>query len=287
MRNSCLLLLLLLFTAPISSLCIAHGVPATSFTLQDDDWYDNWNIDRNYYGGRNGYLPNIAYETLNENRELAFSIGETFAANYASTTARAEAILNYVQTWTEYGYDDENVFRDGEPQPEWAWNADEMAHNFNETTGVVAIGDCEDLAFLCGTIYTGAGFDAAVVDCTDHVGCLIWLPEYPNAEIYWDIPDDSRGAGWIWVESTGGANPLGWTPPDYESGDWTAYPLGALGPVTEPSQIPFVFDLPIDTIIVIAIILFAVIVIVAGASAAGRRRSPPPPSGYWPPPPQQ
>ena len=65
---------------------------------------------------------------------------------------RAEAILNYVQTWTDYGYDEDNVFRNGEAQIEWAWNADEMAHMFDETTFSVAIGDCEDMAFLCATI---------------------------------------------------------------------------------------------------------------------------------------
>ena len=88
-------------------------------------------------------------------RNLAYSIGEWFQDNYPNDTERAVAILKYVQTWTEYGYDNDNVIRDGVPQDEWAWNADEMAHAFDETTGVKAIGDCEDMAFslrhnLCG-----------------------------------------------------------------------------------------------------------------------------------------
>ena len=73
--------------------------------------------------------------------------------------------------------------REGVAQDEWAWNADEMAHAFNPTTGVTAIGDCEDMAFLCGTIYVGAGFDAAIVDAPDHVALLIWLPEFCNETI--------------------------------------------------------------------------------------------------------
>ena len=82
----------------------------------------------------------------------------------------------------------------------------------------------EDMAFLCGTIYVGAGFDAAVIDAPYHAALLIWLPDFSNANDYWDI-NDGRGAGWIWVEATGSSNPLGWTPPDFEDGAWTAYPI--------------------------------------------------------------
>ena len=61
----------------ISDLAV-NAIPATDFTLKSGDWHDNWDIDRNYYSGTHGYLPNIASETLNENRELAYSIGEQF-----------------------------------------------------------------------------------------------------------------------------------------------------------------------------------------------------------------
>ena len=253
------------------------AVPASSFTLKKGDWYDNFEIDRNYYGGSNGYLPSLATETLDENKELAYSIGESFLSNYPGKTERAVAILKYVQTWTEYGYDSDNVVREGVSQEEWAWNADEMAHAFNETTGVKAIGDCEDLAFLCGTIYVGAGFDAAVVDAPDHVALLIWLPEFSNADYYWDLPNDSRDAGWIWVEATGSANPLGWTPSDYESGDWTAYPIGPLASIggTEPSGPTFPLTLPtidVDLSVLIAIAIVIIWVVLALVKAMARRR---------------
>jgi hypothetical protein len=239
----------------------ASGLPGSNFTFQEGDWYDNWGIDRNYYGGPHGYLPNLASETLGDNKELAYSIGERFQENYPSETERAVAILKYVQKWTEYGYDSDNVIRNGVAQDEWAWNADEMAHAFSETTGVKAIGDCEDMAFLCGTIYVGAGFEAAIVDATDHCALLIWLPEFSNANDYWDI-NDGRGAGWIWVEATGSSNPLGWTPPDFESGGWTAYPINSLEFVAqpEPSQ-PTSTDF--DILGIIVAIIFSVIMALA------------------------
>lgn len=252
------ILFLLLLASAVALVKSAEGFPASSFSLHDGDWYDNWGIDRNYYGGPHGFLPNLASETLGENKELAYSIGERFQENYPSKTERAVAILKYVQKWTEYGYDSDNVVRNGVAQDEWAWNADEMAHAFNETTGVIAIGDCEDMAFLCGTIYVGAGFDAAVVDATDHVALLVWLPEFPNANDYWDIPNDDRDAGWIWVEATGSSNPLGWTPPDFEDGGWTAYPIGSLEFVAEPEPSkPTSPDL--DVLAMIVAVIFIII----------------------------
>jgi hypothetical protein len=246
-----------------------RGYSASSFNLQDGDWYDNFGIDRNYYDGPQGYLPNLATETLNENKELAYSIGESFLANYPTENERAEAILKYVQQWTEYGYDSDNVVRDGVAQEEWAWNADEMAHAFNPITGVTAVGDCEDLAFLCGTIYVGAGFDTAIVDAPDHVALLIWLPEFSNANNYWDLPNDNRDSGWIWVEATGSSNPLGWTPPDYQNGGWTAYSTGSLEVIAQP--IPTQDASPtID--IGLLLIIGAILLIVILALSSARKR---------------
>jgi len=258
-----LMLFALLSILVISQSQTTNGLPASSFNRKEGDWYDNWGINRNYYEGPNGYLPKLATETLNENKELAYSIGEWFQTNYPTETDRAVAILKYVQTWTEYGYDSENVLRGGIPQEEWAWNADEMAHAFNETTGVKAIGDCEDMAFLCGTIYVGAGFDAAIVDAPEHVALLIWLPEFSNANCYWNLTTDGRDAGWIWVEATGSSNPLGWTPPDFIDGGWTAYAIGNLEFVAEP-ELP---QLTIDTeiLILVVAVIFSIILTLAKA----------------------
>jgi len=232
-----LILSLLICTLAVALIKTASALPASSFSQQNGDWYDNWGIDRNDAGTNGappGYLPNLAYETLGDNKELAYSIGEQFQTQYPDKVNRATAILKYVQTWTEYGYDSDNFIINGVSQDEWAQNADEFAHAFNQTAGAKAIGDCEDMAFLCGTIYVGAGFETAVIDAPEHVAVLIWLPEFSNANDYWDI-NDGKGQGWIWVESTGSSNPLGWTPSDFEDGAWTAYPItNSSALVTEP-----------------------------------------------------
>jgi hypothetical protein len=276
MRKLLILLLSCIVFLPIGT-CTAF--PSSSFTESFGEWLDDWNINRNYYGGKNGYLPNLAYETLNENKELAYSIGESFQAQYTQKTERARAILRYVQQWTEYGYDEDNVYMNGVAQEEWAWNADETANRFNQTTGAVAIGDCEDMAFLCGTIYMGAGFDAAIVDAPGHVALLIWLPEFDNADNYWDIPDDNRGSGWIWVEATGDSNPLGWTPSDYEYGDWTAYPLGTIEPIEEDNTTtPTEF---FSTDIIVPVVVIGVIFVILSLASTSRSRKR---SNYLPPP---
>ena len=214
------------------SFAMTSGLPSggsypPEFTLRNGDWYDSWGFNRNFFGGSDGFLPNVAYESLGSDKERAYGIGEWFEENFPQKIRRAEAILEFVQRWTDYGFDVDNVLdENGVPQEEWAWNADEMAHMFNEETHSVAIGDCEDMTFLCATIYLAAGFDVALVSPPEHVALLIWLPEYDNANYYWDVPDDGKDYGWIWVEATGEENPLGWTPPDFADGDWDIYHIG-------------------------------------------------------------
>lgn len=223
------LLLLLVVCVVIPSWVAASPsgdtVPPT-FTKRGSYWYDSWGINRNVYSGDEGYLPNMFYETIDSYADLAYAWGLDFQRHHLEQLERAQAILRFVQEWTVYGYDEDTVVRDGEPQLEWAWNGDEMAYmiqHAQETLGVVPA-DCEDVAFLCATLYYGAGFDVAIVEAPDHCALLIWLPEYPHANLYWDI-HDGRGYGWIWVEATGKNNPLGWTPPSFSDGDFTAYPI--------------------------------------------------------------
>ncbi len=226
MRTSKVLLLLwvALILAPTRMVWAtpSGGTYPPVFTHKNGWWYDSWGVTRDDPGGPDGYVPLLYSETLGENRELAYGIGVWFGDNYSDRTWMAEAILRYVQTNTEYGYDVDNVVMGGQAQEEWAWNADEMAHMYNTTRGVRAIGDCEDMAYLCATIYEGAGFETAIVDATDHLALLIGLPDYPNANAYWEL-SDGKGQGWIWVEATGEANPLGWTPPDYMDGSFVTY----------------------------------------------------------------
>lgn len=225
------LLAAIAIVAVLASISIVHAVPSggsypPEFTKKSGEWFDSWGYNRNYYGGSDGFLPNVAYESLGVDKELAYSIGASFVTRYPMMNERAEAILQYVQRWTEYGYDEENVFMQGIAQEEWAWNADETAHMFNEATYQEAVGDCEDMSFLCATLYLAAGFEVTLVSPPSHVALMIWLPEYDNANYYWDIPDDGKGKGWIWVEATGEENPLGWTPPDFTDQNWEIYQLG-------------------------------------------------------------
>jgi hypothetical protein len=290
-------LLILVLSTVLLPISFAEAFPSSDFTQKNGEWYDSWGIDRNAYDGLHGFLPNLAYETLGTNKELAYAIGESFKENYASTNSRAEAILRYVQTWTEYGYDSDNVVKGGVPQDEWAWNADEMAHKFDTSTGVKAVGDCEDMAFLCATIYTGAGIDAAVVDAPEHVACLIWLPDYPNADNYWNLPNDNRNEGWIWVEATGIDNPLGWTPPDFTDGNWNAYPIISTqqigtesSPVLTTPQPQPLEPFPTEFIVIGAIAAVVLLVLFLVANSRKRKTSYPSPQYFEyppPPPPQQ
>jgi len=229
--------LIILFAFSLPS--FTYGIPSEDFTYSnfDQGWYDDWNICRTYYGGSDGFLPNVAYQSIGDYREKAFSIGQSFKTEYSEKVDRAEAILSYVQRWTEYGYDEENVYVEGEPQPEWAWNADEMANAFNENSFAVATGDCEDMSFLCSTIYLAAGFEVSLISPPEHVALMIWLPEYSNANYYWNL-NDGKGQGWIWVEATGENNPVGWTPPDYTDGDFEVYPLGSSSLISNISYSP-------------------------------------------------
>lgn len=221
------------------------GAFPPTFEKHGDFWYDSWGINRNSYAGQKGYLPNIFYETIGDNSDLAYKWGREFLQQHESRLERAQAILRFVQQWVMYGYDEDNVFMEGEAQVEWAWNGDEMAYMIQrskDNMGAVR-GDCEDVAFLCAAMYYGAGFDVAIVEAPSHCALLIWFPDYPNANIYWKI-NDGRGFGWIWVEATGRNNALGWTPPSFSDGDFTAYPIES--GVGETFLIEYVSHTPLE-----------------------------------------
>jgi hypothetical protein len=283
-RNLFIITVLLLAVLSLKEVC---GFPSgrvypPTFTQGADGYYDSWGFNRNRWYDEKGYMPNIAYETLNgtlgNNAEHAYSIGEQLKTSYPDRAQRAEAVLKYVQKWTDYGHDSDYVIRDGVPQNEWAWNADEMAHAFNPTMGTVAIGDCEDMAFLCATIYIGAGFDATMIIAPGHCAMLIWFPEYSHATNYWDI-NDGRGHGWIWVEATGENNPLGWTPDQFRDGKWNAYPLAVGGGAPETPRFPW--ELIIILGVVIGIVSVSLVVVKKVTSKPKVSLPPPPP----PPPP--
>jgi hypothetical protein len=216
-------LLLTTLLVPVAMASVSGDTSPPTFTHRNGYWYDTFGLTRDNAEGNDGYIPGLFSETIGANAERAYNIGVNFRNDYTDSNSRADAILNYVQHWTVYGYDEDNVAMGGKAQPEWAWNADEMVHSIDVDRGIAATGDCEDLAFLCETIYYGAGYETAIIDAPGHVAVLIWLPDYPNANVYWDLSGDNKDAGWIWVEATGSENPVGWTPSDFFNGDWSAY----------------------------------------------------------------
>jgi hypothetical protein len=226
-KKTFLLILFLLRFSFLAGRKVLAISQTTDFIYVDGLWYDSWGYTRNYAVGSNGFIPNVAYEALGEWQGIAYSWGKQFEVRYPEEIRRAEEILRFVQQWTEYGYDEDNVVIGGRFQEEWAWNGDEMASKIDFDSNTPAIGDCEDLAFLCSAIYEGAGFDTAMILTTRHVALLLWLPDYPNV-LKWDIVGDGRGYGWIWVEATGENNPLGWTPDIYRDGDWEAFVIELL-----------------------------------------------------------
>ena len=207
-----------------------NAYPSEGFTKKRYYWYDDWNINRNSAEGDDGYLPAVVFESLGQNRELAYQYGNWFLSEYPDQVTRAEKIMSFVQSMVKYEYDEESLFvlavTGNDVQEEWAWNPDEMAHMIDTAYNNydVTNGDCEDFAFLLTVIYYAAGYNVTIVDAIDHAALLIYLPEYPDANIYWNI-GDGRGAGWIWVEATGDRNPLGWTPDDYKYVDFTVNKL--------------------------------------------------------------
>ena len=127
-------ILLIFFVSLTSSMMVkSYAYPSggdypPTFSKRGSYWYDEWNINRNLYSGEAGYLPNMFYETIDIYSDLAYSWGLEFKQRYSNRVELAQTILRFVQQWTIYGYDEENVFMDGKAQVEWAWNGDEMAH---------------------------------------------------------------------------------------------------------------------------------------------------------------
>ena len=88
----------MIFSVSIAYALPSGGVYPPEFTYKNRYWYDSWGYNRNYYAGEDGYLPNVAYESLGSDKELAYEIGEWFEENYDNKVERAEAILRHVQT---------------------------------------------------------------------------------------------------------------------------------------------------------------------------------------------
>src|SRR5512136_957899 len=94
------LLVGLILVSVSSAVGLANGFTSggtwpPEFTQRYGEWYDSWGYTRTNAEGSDGFLPNVAYESIGANRELAYSIGEQFKTNYADRVDRAKAILAF------------------------------------------------------------------------------------------------------------------------------------------------------------------------------------------------
>ena len=172
--------------------------------------YDDWGVFRTRASGTDGFLgvtstgfdPIIARESLGDNADVAWQLGEEFARKYPNRGQRAEKIFYFVRDHVRYTSDSAQ-FGTGE----FALNADEVAETI--AADGVAQGDCEDSAVLLAVMYKAAGYRSAMVLMPGHVATLVHLPEYRKVARKLTLAGEE---GWVWAEGTGATNPFGWVP---------------------------------------------------------------------------
>ena len=202
-----LLSLILVLVAGLTATGYALATPSADFREVNGDILDDWGISRTravgedgfYQISETGFRPVIAFESLGEEANLAYSLGEQMAEKYPDRTQRAEAIFRFVRDRVHYTPDIDQFKYD-----EFAQNADELATTIEQNG--VAYGDCEDSAILLAVMYQGAGYRSAITVGPGHTAAMVYLPEYKKASVF-ELEGES---GWVWAEATGKNNPLGW-----------------------------------------------------------------------------
>lgn len=223
----------LLMVLPISTL----AMPSQNFYEEDGQVFDDWNVCRTQGAGQDGFFqfsktgfnPVIVYESLGQNIDRAYQIGQGFARDYPDFYQRAEKIFAFVRDKIRYTSDaDQFGFK------EFAQNADELTATIEEQG--FACGDCEDYAILLAVMYKGAGYRSAIILTSDHAAALVQLPGYKKGNQNLSVNGES---GWFWAEATGGNNPLGWMPERCMGAGLVACEVGDEAiTVSEPPQKP-------------------------------------------------
>jgi len=189
----------------------ALAAPSQGFFERGDDIYDSFGICRNRPVGEDGYMqlsedgfdPIIARESLGENIDVAWGLGQSFVEEYPEPHQRVQEIFYFVRNRVVYTSDIDEFGHE-----EFAQNADELAGAILENGK--APGDCEDDAILLAVLYKAAGFRSAIVLTPGHAAALVHLPDYSKAARVFTLEDEG---GWIWAEATGHTNTLGWFAP--------------------------------------------------------------------------
>ena len=215
----------------VASVGYASGFASESFHTRGGDIFDDWEICRTaafdedgfYQVSETGFRPVIAFESLGRQADVAYSAGEQIADKYQDPIQRAEAIFSFVRDGVTYTSD-----VDWSGREEFARNADELATSILEEG--LGYGDCEDVTVLLAVMYKAAGFRSAIVLLSEHTALLLYLPDYDEATVFFELDGES---GWIWAEATGRNNPLGWAPEQYLDMQIPAYEILAEMPAYE------------------------------------------------------
>jgi len=283
-----LLGLIVILLAAVATAGYAWAFPSGDFPPRGGDIFDDWEICRTRAFGEDGFYqiteigsreirfrPVIAFQSLGENADLAYSLGEQIAAKYPDQLQRAEAVFHFVRDRVEYTPDPDI---DPNRNEEFAQNADELAIAIVEDG--IGYGDCEDMAVLLAVMYKAAGFRSAIVLVPEHTAVLVYLPDYNKATAFFELEGEP---GWVWAEATGRNNPLGWAPEQYLDTELAAYEISTEIPAYEiPAEEVAPLTPPPAPAIAVAgtggavtyrpYLFFIVIVLLWGTSLFRRRR---------------
>ena len=240
MRGKVLLSLIFILVAVLATTGYVLATPSAGFHERGDDVFDDWEISRTrafgedgfYQISETGFRPVIAFESLGENADLAYSLGEQIATKYPDRIQRAEAIFSFVRDRVNYISDIDQF-----EYEEFARNADELAGEIEQNG--VGYGDCEDSTVLLAVMYKGAGYRSAIVVGPGHTAALVYLPDYKKATAFLKLEGET---GWVWAEATGRNNDLGWLPKEFIDGELAGYEISEesiapLQPTTAPAKV--------------------------------------------------
>jgi hypothetical protein len=230
-RARVLLGLIVVLLAAVATAGYASAFPSEGFYERGGHIFDDWEICRTTAFGEDGFYqiteigfrPVIAFQSLGDQADLAYSLGEQIANEYPDLVRRAEAIFHFVRDGVEYTPD---IDQNG--NGEFAQNADELATAIVEDG--IGYADCEDMAVLLAVMYEAAGLRSAIVLVPEHTAVLVYLPEYDKATAVFELEGET---GWVWAETTGRNNPLGWAPKQYLNDRIAAYEISAEVPAYE------------------------------------------------------
>jgi len=241
---------IIVLLAALATAGYASAFPSQGYYTRGVDILDDWEICRTRASGedgfyqltRTGFRPVIVFESLGEQADTAYSLGEQIANEYPDLLQRAEAVFHFVRDRVEYTSDIDTLGSE-----EFAQNADELAITIIEDG--IGQGDCEDMTALLAVMYRAAGFRSAIVLPSGHTAVLVYLPDYNEATVFFELGGEP---GWVWAEATGRNNPLGWAPKEYLGTRLAAYeilaeipayeiPVGAVAPLTPPPAAAIAF----------------------------------------------